>query len=76
MIQVSYSLSRHLDCSTAQPFPKVKKKKKWVGEKKNNKRNLTIEIHLKAYAMNKNVTSELFLEIINNKPFFNIATKL
>lgn len=28
-----------------------------------------IDILLKAYAMNKNVTAELFLEIINNWPF-------
>jgi len=33
------------------------------------------EIHLRAYAMKKNVIAELFLEIVNSGPFFNTAEK-
>lgn len=33
------------------------------------------EIHLKAYAINKNVTAEIFLEIIDNWPFFKYSNK-
>lgn len=58
-----YSLSRNLDCSTAKPFVKKNRNKKY------NKRHLMIDILLKTYAMNKNVTAELFLEIIDNWPF-------
>lgn len=63
-IQGNYSLSGNLNCSTAQPF-----------ETKNNKKRksaetcLMFEIYLRAYAMMKNVTAKLFLEIINNGPF-------
>lgn len=69
MIQGNYSFSRDVKGSTAWPFAKKKKKK-------TDETCLMIEIHLRAYAMKKNVIAELFLEIINNGPFFNTAAKM
>lgn len=62
-IQGNYSLSGNLNCSTAQPFETKNKKRKSA------ETCLMIEIYLRAYAMTKNVTAKLLLEIINNGSF-------